>query len=134
MFDSVLVANRGEIALRVSRACKNLKLQTVAVYSEADADLRHVALADKAICIGPAPSSNSYLNTNEIIRAARLMKVGAIHPGYGFLSEQADFAQAVEDAGLVFIGPADGRQSQRQANHDQGRGTLRPRLRGYAAG
>ncbi|MGF6767958.1 acetyl-CoA carboxylase biotin carboxylase subunit [Paraburkholderia sp. GAS199] len=106
MFDTVLIANRGEIALRVLRACKALGLKTVAVHSEADATLRHVALADQAICIGPAPSSKSYLCKGEIILAAQLSGAGAIHPGYGFLSESADFAEMVENAGLSFIGPS----------------------------
>ena len=106
MFDTVLIANRGEIALRVVRACKALGLRTVAVFSEADAELRHIALADQALCIGPASSSKSYLRKSELILAARLTHAGAIHPGCGFLSENAEFAEMVETAGLTFIGPS----------------------------
>jgi acetyl-CoA carboxylase biotin carboxylase subunit len=105
MFDTVLIANRGEIALRIPRACRDLGLRTVAAHSEADASLRHVALADKAICIGPATLAESYLNIAEIIAAAQLTGAGAIHPGYGFLSENSTFAEAVENVGLTFIGP-----------------------------
>ena len=104
-FDTVLIANRGEIALRILRACRELGLKTVAVHSEADRSLRHVELADRAICIGPAPSAKSYLAMEEILLAARHASAGAIHPGYGFLSENAGFARMVEEAGLVFIGP-----------------------------
>jgi acetyl-CoA carboxylase, biotin carboxylase subunit len=105
MFDTVLIANRGEIALRVLRACRLLGLKTVAIHSEADAGLRHVALADKSLCIGPAAARDSYLNVPSILLAAKATGAGAIHPGYGFLSENADFAEATEQAGLVFIGP-----------------------------
>ncbi len=105
MFDTVLIANRGEIALRILRACRSLGLKTVAIHSEADRDLRHVQLADKRLCIGPAPARDSYLNIASILLAAKATGAGAIHPGYGFLSENAGFAEAVEKAGLVFIGP-----------------------------
>lgn len=106
MFDTVLIANRGEIALRILRACRELGIRTVAVHSDADRDLRHVALADQSLCIGPASSSRSYLDGNAILLAARLTGAEAIHPGYGFLSENAQFAAAVERAGLTFIGPS----------------------------
>ncbi|HET9004107.1 MAG TPA: acetyl-CoA carboxylase biotin carboxylase subunit [Gemmatimonadaceae bacterium] len=105
MFSKVLIANRGEIALRVIRACRELGVQTVAVYSEADATAPHVREADEAVLIGPAPSSESYLKGERIIEAAKKTGAEAIHPGYGFLSEREWFARAVRDAGLVFIGP-----------------------------
>jgi acetyl-CoA carboxylase biotin carboxylase subunit len=105
MFDSVLIANRGEIALRILRACRALGLRTIAVHSEADRELPHVALADTALCIGPAPAARSYLDQAAILLAAKATGAAAIHPGYGFLSENADFAERVEAAGLVFIGP-----------------------------
>ncbi len=101
----VLIANRGEIALRILRACKELGIQTVAVYSTADKDLKHVLLADEAVCIGPHPSTDSYLNIPALISAAEVTHADAIHPGYGFLSESADFAQRVEESGFIFIGP-----------------------------
>ena len=104
-FDTVLIANRGEIALRIQRACRALRLRTVAVHSEADREARHVAEADRALCIGPAASSSSYLNIPALLLAAEATGAGAVHPGYGFLSENAGFAEAVERAGLVFIGP-----------------------------
>jgi len=101
----VLIANRGEIALRILRACKELGIQTVAVYSTADKDLKHVRLADEAVCIGPHPSAQSYLNVPAILSAAEVTHADAIHPGYGFLSESADFAEQVEETGFIFIGP-----------------------------
>lgn len=105
MLEKVLIANRGEIALRVLRACKELGIGTVAVHSTADRDLMHVRLADEAVCIGPAPSAKSYLNVPAIIAAAEVTNASAIHPGYGFLSENADFAEQVEKSGFIFIGP-----------------------------
>lgn len=105
MLEKVLIANRGEIALRILRACKELGIRTVAVYSKADRDLMHVRLADEAVCIGPAPSTDSYLNIPAIISAAEVTDADAIHPGYGFLAENADFAESVERSGFIFIGP-----------------------------
>ena len=105
MFNKILIANRGEIALRVLRACHEMGIKTVAVHSTADQDLLHVRLADETVCIGPAQSNNSYLNTPAIIRAAEITDASAIHPGYGFLSENADFAERVEKSGFIFIGP-----------------------------
>jgi len=105
MFDKILIANRGEIALRVIRACKELGIRTVAVYSEADVDSMHVQLADEAICIGPAPSAQSYLKVDRIISAAEIGNVDAIHPGYGFLAENAHFADICGSCNIKFIGP-----------------------------
>lgn len=105
MFHKVLIANRGEIAVRIIRACKELDIRTVAVYSDVDADALHVSLADEAVCIGPAPSAKSYLNMKAIISAAEIADADAIHPGYGFLSENAEFAEICEQCGIVFIGP-----------------------------
>src|SRR6185437_5324279 len=104
-FDKVLIANRGEIALRIQRSCRELGIKTVVVHSEADRDAKYVALADESVCIGPPPSSQSYLNIPAIIAAAEVTDSQAIHPGYGFLSENADFAEKVERSGFVFIGP-----------------------------
>ena len=105
MFDKILIANRGEIALRVQRACRELGIKTVAVHSEADREAKYVKLADESVCIGPAPSGQSYLSVPAVISAAEVTDAQAIHPGYGFLSENADFAERVEQSGFVFIGP-----------------------------
>jgi len=105
LLDKVVIANRGEIALRILRACKELRIKTVAVYSKADRSLMHVRLADESVCIGPAPSVDSYLNVPAIISAAEITDSEGIHPGYGFLAENADFAEQVERSGFVFIGP-----------------------------
>ena len=105
MFEKILIANRGEIALRIQRACREMGIKTVAVHSEADADAMHVRMADEAVCIGPAKASESYLNKPAIISAAVITGADAIHPGYGFLSENADFAEMVERHGIAFIGP-----------------------------
>ena len=105
MFEKILIANRGEIALRIQRACRELGIKTVAVHSEADAEAKYVKLADESVCIGPPPSAQSYLNIPAIISAAEVTDAQAIHPGYGFLAENADFAERVEKSGFVFIGP-----------------------------
>ncbi|MBV8406416.1 MAG: ATP-grasp domain-containing protein, partial [Alphaproteobacteria bacterium] len=105
MFEKVLIANRGEIALRIHRACREMGIQTVAVHSTADSDAMHVRLADESVCIGPPPARDSYLNIPAILSAATIAGVDAIHPGYGFLSENARFAEAVEAHGFTFIGP-----------------------------
>src|SRR5438876_2930338 len=105
LFDKVLIANRGEIALRIQRACRELGIKTVVVHSEADREAKYVRLADESVCIGPPPSAQSYLNVPAIIAAAEVPDAQAIHPGYGFLSENADFAEKVERSGFVFIGP-----------------------------
>ncbi|NCB61106.1 MAG: acetyl-CoA carboxylase biotin carboxylase subunit, partial [Gammaproteobacteria bacterium] len=105
MLDKVVIANRGEIALRILRACKELGIKTVAVHSTADRDLKHVKLADETICIGKPAAKESYLNVPSIIAAAEVTGAVAIHPGYGFLSENADFAEQVEKSGFIFIGP-----------------------------
>jgi acetyl-CoA carboxylase biotin carboxylase subunit len=106
MFHKILIANRGEIALRVIRACKELGIKTVAVHSDADSEALHVKVADQSVCIGPAPSSDSYLNIKAIISAAEVTDADAIHPGYGFLSENAEFAEICENCGITFIGPS----------------------------
>ena len=105
MFEKILIANRGEIALRILRACREMGIKTVVVHSEADREAKYVKLADESVCIGPAPSAQSYLNIPAIISAAEVTDAQAIHPGYGFLSENADFAERVEQSGFVFIGP-----------------------------
>ena len=105
MFEKIVIANRGEIALRILRACRQLGIQSVAVHSVCDRNLKHVKLADEAVCIGPNPSSQSYLNVPAIIAAAEVTNAQAIHPGYGFLAENADFAERVEQSGFTFIGP-----------------------------
>jgi acetyl-CoA carboxylase biotin carboxylase subunit len=105
MFDKILIANRGEIALRVHRACREMGIRTVAIHSEADANAMHVRLADESVCVGPAPVGKSYLNVPAIITAAEITGAQAVHPGYGFLSENARFAEIVEAHGLAFIGP-----------------------------
>ncbi len=108
MFKKILIANRSEIAVRVIRACRELGIKSVAVYSQADRESLHARLADEAVCIGPAPSSQSYLNSPALLAAAKITGADAVHPGYGFLSENADFAQACADRGLTFIGPKPG--------------------------
>ncbi len=105
MFEKILIANRGEIALRIQRACREMGIRTVAVHSEADTEAKYVKLADESVCIGPPPSASSYLNIPSIISAAEVTDAEAIHPGYGFLAENADFADKVERSGFVFIGP-----------------------------
>ena len=106
MFKRILIANRGEIAVRVFRACRELEIEPVVVYSQADREALHVQLAEQAYCIGPARSADSYLNVNAILTVAQAAGCDAIHPGYGFLSENADFADACEAAGITFIGPS----------------------------
>jgi acetyl-CoA carboxylase biotin carboxylase subunit len=124
MFHKVLVANRGEIALRVIRACKELDVKTVAVYSEADVDSMHVQLADEAICIGPGPSTESYLKTDRIISAAEIANVDAIHPGYGFLSESPQFAEICKSCQIKFIGPSP-EVIEKMGDKNQARATAR---------
>ena len=106
MFKKILIANRGEIALRVIRAAREMGIETVAVHSTADADAMHVRMADESVCIGPPTSTNSYLSIPSIISACEITGAEAIHPGYGFLSENANFVQIVEDHGIKFIGPS----------------------------
>ncbi len=106
MFSKILIANRGEIAVRIIAACRELGVGTVAIHSEADRECLHVQLADEAVCIGPSDSAGSYLNVTSVMSAARITRVEAIHPGYGFLAENAHFAQIVGECGLTFIGPS----------------------------
>src|SRR3954447_2487996 len=105
MFKKILIANRGEIACRIMRTARRMGIATVAVYSEADAEALHVRMADEAVAIGPAPSSESYLRADRIVAACQQTGAEAVHPGYGFLSERPAFATALEEAGIVFIGP-----------------------------
>ncbi len=139
MFSKVLVANRGEIALRVIRALRELGIKSVAIYSEADRDALHVWAADEAFCVGPGPSARSYLHIPNIISSAVLAGVDAIHPGYGYLAERADFAEICETHGIKFIGPppaaiekmGDKVQARRAAGRRRGAGDPRqPRSRG----
>ncbi|MBA4044043.1 MAG: urea carboxylase, partial [Erythrobacter sp.] len=104
-FDTVLIANRGAIATRIIRTCKRMGLRTVAVYSEADAGSLHVSAADEAVCIGPGPAAQSYLSVAAILAAAKACRAGTIHPGYGFLAENAEFAESCAAAGIAFVGP-----------------------------
>ena len=106
MFDKILIANRGEIALRVIRACREMGIKSVAVHSTADADAMHVRMADESVCIGPPSGAQSYLSIPAIISACEITGAQAVHPGYGFLSENANFVQIIEDHGLTFIGPS----------------------------
>src|ERR1043165_698133 len=106
MFEKILVANRGEIAVRIIRACKELNIRTVAVYSEADSNSMHVQLADEAICIGKSPANESYLRIDRLVSAAEISDVDAIHPGYGFLAENAHFADVCQSCNIRFIGPS----------------------------
>ena len=137
MFNRVLVANRGEIAVRVIRALHELDIEAVAVYSTADADALHVRLADRAVRIGPPPANESYLKIPTIIAAATTTGCDAVHPGYGFLSENAEFVRACEDNDIVFIGPTrrrdgeDGRQGAGEGGDARGRRAARPRHRGH---
>ena len=136
MFQKVLIANRGEIALRMLRACKELGIQTVAVHSTADANAMHVRLADESVCIGPPPAKDSYLNIPSILAACEITGADAVHPGYGFLSENARFARILTEHKITFIGPSEhhirdhGRQDHGQADRRGARHSRGPRLRG----
>ena len=123
MFDKILIANRGEIAVRIIRACREMGIKTVAVYSEADRDSLHTMLADEAICIGPAASSQSYLNMERILTACVAIKADAIHPGFGFLSENARFAELCEKCKIAFIGPS-AQIIHRMGNKSEARKTM----------
>ena len=123
MFNKILIANRGEIAVRIIRACREMGIRTVAVYSEADKDCLHTLLADEAICIGPAPSSQSYLNMERILSATVVMKADAIHPGFGFLSENARFAKLCQQCNITFIGPS-AEIINRMGNKSEARNTM----------
>ena len=139
MFRKLLIANRGEIALRVICACKELGIRTVAIYSEADRNSLHVRFADEAICIGPPRSAESYLNVPAVISAAEIADVDAIHPGYGLLSENANFAEVCRASNIKFIGPtsrshaAYGREGQSSPGDEEGESPHPARLRGRAA-
>ena len=136
MFDKILIANRGEIALRILRACKELGIATVAVHSTADADAMHVRLADESVCIGPPPARDSYLNIPALIAACEITGADAVHPGYGFLSENARFAEVLNDHGIAFIGPKrrayphHGRQDRGEAHGQAPRHPVRAGLGG----
>ena len=139
MIEKILIANRGEIALRILRACRELGIRTVAVHSEADRDLKHVLLADESVCIGPPPSRDSYLKSRPSSAPPRSPTRWPSIPGYGFLSENADFAERVERSGFIFIGPRPetirlmGDKVSRHRRHEGGRRALRARLRRPAA-
>ena len=123
MIQKILIANRGEIAVRIIRACREMGIQSVAVYSEADRDSLHTLLADEAICIGPAPSTKSYLNMEQILAATVAMGAEAIHPGFGFLSENSRFAELCEKCGIIFIGPP-AEVIARMGNKQEARNTM----------
>ncbi len=126
MFKKILIANRGEIALRIISACRELGVKTVAIYSEADRDALHVRYADEDVCVGPYPSSASYLNISSIVSAAEITGADAIHPGYGFLSENAYFAEILHDCNITFIGPHPRKPSARWATRPWPAGPQRP--------
>ena len=123
MFQKILIANRGEIAVRIIRACRELGIKTVAVYSQADSEALHTQLADEAVCIGPAPSAKSYLNMEQIISATIATKAEAIHPGFGFLSENSRFAEMCRQCNITFIGPSP-EVMRRMGNKSEARATM----------